>query len=167
MAHYSSGITEIAIGAIAGDGGAGTTLASVGDIYEGTAEFVQDDNETTEHYSEIADDPFLVVTKKGKMTVKFSIVDVTPATLVLFLGGTAAGTAPAETWASPATLPNIEQTVRITTREGFVILIARAKIVGKINWNLGRTEVAKIDVEATILTPTKALEPAVRLTLAA
>ena len=166
MAKYSSGIAKIEMGNVAVDGGPGLTLISIGDIYEGTAEFTQDDAEVTEHYSEISDDPFLVVQKKGKMTVKFSVVDVLPSQLVLFLGGSAAGTGPAFTWDSPATVPSIEQTLKITTREGYTITIPRAKIMAKVNWNLGKTEVAKVDVEATVMTPAKAATAAVKLTLA-
>jgi hypothetical protein len=166
MAKYSSGISKIEMGAIAGDGGPGLTLATVGDIYEGTAEFIQEDHAVTEHYSEIADDPFLIVTKKGKLTVKFTVVDVLPSQLVLFLGGTSAGTGPAFTWDSPLTVPSIEQTLKITTRENYTIVIPRAKILSKISWNLGKTEVAKVDVEATVMTPTKAATAPVKLTLA-
>jgi hypothetical protein len=166
MPKYSIGCTKIEMGAIAGDGGMGTTLASVGEIYQGTAQFTGEAPNITDHFSEQSDDPMVSISVRGKQQVKFTIVDVTPANLVLFLGGTASGTNPAFKWDSPLTAPSIEQSLKITTTQGYTIAIPRAKISANINWMLGKTDLAKVEVTAMIMTPTKAATASVQLTLA-
>jgi hypothetical protein len=85
----------------------GTTLAALGVTYKDTAEITQDDPVITEHNSEENDEPEETIATKGKTTVKWSIIDATPATLVKVLGGTVTGTAPDEVWNAPATATDI------------------------------------------------------------
>jgi hypothetical protein len=166
MAKYSVGCSKIEMGNIAVDGGIGTSLTDIGEIYQGTAQVNGAAPAVTDHFSEQSDDPIVSVAVKGKTTVKFTIVDVTPANLVLFLGGTASGTTPAFKWAAPSVAPAIEQSLKITTKQGYVIAIPRARISANINWMLGKTDLAKVEVEATVMTPTKANTESISLTLA-
>ena len=150
------GLSKIEIGAIAGDGGMGTTLAVLGVTYKDTAEITQEDPVITEHNSEENDEPEETIASKGKTTVKWSIIDATPATLVKVLGGTVTGTAPDDVWNAPSTATDIEQSIKITPKSGPVINVVRAKIQAKINYKLARTGIFLVDIVATVLTPTKA-----------
>ena len=169
MAKYISGISKIEMGAIAGDGGMGLTLLAVGDVYLGTATMQQDDNAVTEHYSELSDDPIFQTVVKGKTYVNFTLVDVLPTQLVLFLGGTATGTTPAFKWDSPLVAPSIEQSLKISAKgalgEVYAISIPRAKINAKINASFGKTDMFKVEVKALIMTPTKAATMPISLLL--
>ena len=76
------GLKSIKIGAIGVDGAMGTVLAALGVTDEGSATFTKEADEVKEFFCEESDDPIEMVTKKGKTTVEWAIVDFTPATLV-------------------------------------------------------------------------------------
>jgi|WetSurMetagenome_2_1015567.scaffolds.fasta_scaffold00003_155 hypothetical protein len=150
------GLTSIEIGDVAVDGGMGTVLAVLGKTYKDTAELMGADPEIFEHRSEESDDPEETVETKGKITLKWSIMDSDADTLVKVLGGTSTGTAPNKIWSAPATAPNVEKSVKITPKSGKIINIVRTKIVAKPNYKLAKNGIFLVDIIATILTPTKA-----------
>jgi hypothetical protein len=150
------GVSKIELSDIAGDGGLGIGFAALGKTYKDTAELMGEDPEVFEHRSEENDDPEEVVVTKGKVTVKWSIMDSDADTLVKVLGGTATGVAPNKIWNDAASAPNIEKSIKITPKSGKVINIVRAKIVAKVNYKIARNGIFLVDIVATILAPTKA-----------
>jgi hypothetical protein len=147
------------MGAVAVDGGMGTTLAAIGKTYRDSAELIQDDPEITDIECEEDDDPVETIEKLGGRTLRFSIMDYQPATLVKVLGGavTGAGTAISPyVWNAPTTSPNIEQSIEIVSKSGVKFEIPGAKIMAKINVRLVKNGVALVDIQAKVLTPTKA-----------
>ena len=163
----SIGITTLKIGEVAGDGGMGSTLAVVGATYRDSAELVQDDPEITDIESEESDDPVESIEKLGVRTLRWSIMDYTPATLVKVLGGsvTGAGTAgDPYVWNAPSTSPDIEQSIEIISKKTIKFEIPRAKITAKLNAKLVKNGVALVDITAKVLTPTKAATPPILIT---
>ena len=156
----SIGVVSIKMGAIGSGGAMGTSLTDVGKIYKDSAELSQEDPSITDFESEQDDDPVESVEKLGKKTIKFSIMDYTPATLAKFLGGEASGT-PA-VWGSPSTSAAIEQSVEITTNK-VVISAARVRVRAKLNAKLSKTAIALIDVTMQILVPTDGVTEAVTI----
>ena len=150
------GLSSIQISDIAGDGGLGTSFATLGKTYKDTAEMTQADPEITEHYSEESDEPEETISKRGKTTVKWSIIDTDPDTLVKVLGGTSTGTAPNKVWSAPDAATNIEKSIKIVPSAGATISIVRAKLHAKINYKMARTGIFMVDIVATVLDPTKA-----------
>jgi hypothetical protein len=68
-------------------------------------------------------------------------------------------------WGLPDTLPAIERSIEIITKDGWIILIPRMSIVAKLQWNFKKTALAQIDIVGTILDPevgdrATAIEPA-------
>lgn len=149
------GLESIEIGDVAGDGGMGTTLAELGVTYRDTAELVQEDAESTEHFSEEFDEPVETIDTKGPTTVKWSIIDCTPATLAEVLGGEVTGSGATAKWEAPSTAENIEKSIKITPKVGMPISIPRAKINAKINYKLARTGILLVEITAKVLTPKK------------
>lgn len=152
---HSYGLKKIEAGAIAGDGDMGATLVDVGIIYKDTCDLQEEDGSTTEHYGEASDDPFLVIDKRGKMTLKFSLVNVKPDNLVKYCGGTVTTASTIDTWNRPKTVPNIELSFKATTQNDVIFKIPRGKVKAKINWKVAGLEVAKLDITVTALEPTK------------
>jgi hypothetical protein len=150
------GLTKIEISDIAVDGGLGTTFAALGKTYKDTADLQGADPAVFEHYSEESDDPEEIVETKGKVTIKWSIMDSDADTLVKVLGGTSSGTAPNKTWSDGNSAPSIEKSIKITPKVGKVVSIVRAKIVAKPNYKLSKNGIFLVDITATVLTPTKA-----------
>jgi hypothetical protein len=152
-------LLKIEISAIAEDGGLGIDFDPLGKTYKDTAELMGADPEVFEHNSEESEDPEEIVTHKGKVTVKWSIMDSDADTLIKVLGGTSTGTAPNKIWSAPDQAPTIEKSVKITPKVGKVINIVRAKIVAKPNYKLASNGIFLVDITATILAPTKAATP--------
>lgn len=155
MAKKSIGLKSIKIGAIAGDGGMGATLTQIGATVSDTAGITTAEGSTTDFKIEESDSPFYsLVSDPGKKTFAWSCYDVDPANLVKLLGGSVDGTTGA--WAMPDTIPDIEQSIEITTKDLWVIRMPRASVTGRLQWNLQKTKLAQVDMTATILVPTKA-----------
>lgn len=152
----SIGVASIAMGAIAGDGDMGTTLTALGVTYKDSADLQQEEAQVTDIESEENDDPEESISIKGKTTLKWSIMDMTPETLVKVLGGVVTGTAPNTKWTAPATVEKIERSIKVTAKNGVIYEIPRAKINAKLNVKLSKTGVALVDITATVMTPTKA-----------
>lgn len=156
MAELNSyGLKKLEWGDIAADGDMGTVLADVGTVYKDTCDLQEEDGSTTEHYGEQYDDPFVIIEKRGKLTLKFSIVDVKPDNLVKWLGGTVTTVNSKDTWNRPKSVPNIEKSFKATTQNDAIFKIPRGKVKGKINWKVAGQEVAKVDIIVTALQPTK------------
>ena len=149
-------LEKIEISDIESDVGLGTNFAVLGKTYKDTAELTGADPEIFEHQSEESEDPEEIIMRKGKVTVKWSIMDTDADTLIKVLGGTSTGTAPDKIWSAPDQAANIEKSVKITPKAGKVINIVRTKIVAKPNYKLSTTGIFLVDITATILAPTKA-----------
>lgn len=156
----SIGLKHIKIGDIAGDGGMGTGLTILGVTYQDTAELTQGDPELTEIFSEENDDPEEVIETKASKSVKWSIMNFDPAQMVRVLGGTSLN----GSWNAPTVMDPIEMSIEILSKNDFKIEIPRAKIVAKLNMQFRKKGVTLIDIEAKILTPTKANTPPITTT---
>lgn len=156
------GLTSLKMGNIAVDGGMGTTLAVIGNIYKDSCELSQEDASVTDIEAEEVDDPVESIEILGKRTLKFSIMDYSADTLVKVLGGTSTGTP--KVWNAPTTSPNIEQSIEIITPKGVKINIVRCKVMAKLTAKFSKTGVALVDVTCKILTPTKAATAPIMIT---
>ena len=162
---YSVGVSTIKMSVIAADGGMGIALVDVGEILEGTASFETGDPNATEFFSEAKDDPIFRKVKSGTKTLKFSIADMTPAKVVLFMGGAASGITPAFKYEFADTFPTLERSFEILTPDGITIQIVRAQVSAKVMWALDGKKIAQVDVTAQVLAPTKAATKSVNWVL--
>lgn len=164
MAKVSVGLQTLKIGAIAGDGGMGTTLQTIGYTVADTCTLTTEEGQTTDFKVEEQDDPvYSIVSEKGKRTLNWSIYDVDVDTLVLFFGGTKT-VGPPDVWEAPASESEIEKSIELVAKNGWKVEIPRAKIVAKFQWNFQKTKLAQIDIVATILVPTKVGEAPITIT---
>lgn len=158
------GLEHIKLGAIAVDGGMGTSLAALGLTAENTCTLVSEDPQVTEFFSEENDDPEAEITRPGKITFNFSIMDANADNLVAIFGGEKKTAGSVDSWEAPASAPIIEQSIEAKAKSGLTIKIPRASVRGKFNSQLSRQGVFLVDVVATVLVPTKANEPKMILT---
>lgn len=157
------GVSKIEIGAIAADGDVSAAFATAGTIYKDTAEITQEQDANVEHYCEESDDPFAIIPGAKKTKIKWAITDYTPTALVALLGGTATGTAPADSWTAPDTSDIIEKSVKITPKSGKTITFPRVSLQATINYKLTKSGIAQVIVEGTVMTPTKTGVKAIKL----
>lgn len=88
MAKHVFGLASVLMGAIAGDGGMGTTLEAVGETVSGTATMTTEDNTTTDFNIEESDSPVeSIVSQFGKITFAWSTYDVAARQMYKFFGG--------------------------------------------------------------------------------
>lgn len=153
------GLEYIKVGPIESDGSMSTNLAALGVTYENTAELIQDDPEITEVKSEENIEPEEIFEVEGTKRINWSIMNYDPDQLVTILGGTASGTAPNKTWASPVSKDPIELSIEFKTKSGHIVQIPRAKITAKLNWQMRKNGVALVDISGRIMTPTNGSAP--------
>lgn len=165
---YGLGLVTIKIGAIAGDGGMGTSLVAVGNTVAGSANLTSADDTKTDFNVEEQDDPVQsIVSAKGAKTLSWSCYDVDGATLFKFFGGTYTAynaTGPVhEKWEAPLTAPALYVSIEVTDKNLNVMSIVRALVSAKFNWSFAKDKLAQVDLVATILTPTKAATPPITI----
>ena len=165
---YGLGLVSISMGAIAGDGGMGTSLSALGNTVQGSATLTSGDDTTTDFNIEEQDDPVQsIVSQKGKKTLAWSCYDVDGATLYKLFGGTYTpynATGPVqEKWDAPAASVTLYQSIAIVDKNGNTINIVRALITAKFNWSFTKDKLAQIDLTAAVLTPTKANTPPITI----
>lgn len=155
---YTLGLSQIEAGAIAADGGMGTTLATLGYTYQDTCKMTQEDPETTDHYAEEVDDPVVSISRGGKTNFAFSIMDPSVTVLADLLGGTGMegdGSTTQDKWEAPGSIPTVEKSIRITPQQGLKFEIPRMKLVSKINAEFSKKGILLIEVAGTVMQPTK------------
>lgn len=154
---YSIDITSLLLGAVAGDGGVGTVLASPGDIVENTVKVNPADPTKTSFFAIGKQAAVYTALKAGETVLAFDIMTFDLEVIQDLLGGTITGVAPNEFWNAPiGTPPIIEKTIEILDVQGMTWQFGRvqisAKLVGEFNANTPNV----IRVMGTILQPTKA-----------
>lgn len=244
MAKHTFGLANVLMGAIALDGGMGTSLEAIGETVADSATLTTEDDTITDFNIEEADDPVeSVVSAYGKMTFAFSTYNVSARNMFRFFGGIlklfksiaslgavtagsgyvdgaytnvpltggtgkgamativvdeggvdsvtitdggegytvadslsaaaaniggtgsgfavpvatlANGTETASTWTAPATMPELEKSLKLLDRKGNAFELPRVKITAKPNFPFAKTALGQLDLIATVLLPTKA-----------
>jgi hypothetical protein len=164
MPKHTFGLANVEMGAIAGDGGMGTSLVAVGETVSDTAIVSSEDNTVTDFTVEESDSPVeSIVSARGKLTFAWSTFNVEADNLVKFFGGTKV-TGPPVKWQAPDAFPDIEQSLKLTDKKGNVVEIPRAKLSPKFGLSFQKTKLGQVDIVATVLQPTKAGEKRITIT---
>lgn len=128
------GIEKIEYGDV-GDGIPGASLAAISDpIAEGSVSFSFSEPTETNIMSETSDIPVAtILTKEDPEYIEFALITPEAATLAALAGGTAT----LDKWEAPSSVPEINQTVKITTKakdsEQIEYTIVNAKLVSRFN----------------------------------
>lgn len=156
---YTLGLASVKIG----DAESLTPSSTLGYTYQDSCQFQQEDPTVQEHYAEEVDDPVVSTARAGKSTIEFDIMNPDVDTLALLMGGTAQSTS-GETWKAPDSVTSIEKAILVTPKQGFSILMPRARIDAKINGNYAKSGIVLVHVKATCLQPATAQTPRITLT---
>ena len=124
---------------------------SIGVTYRDEATLTEDDPTITEHFSNENDDPEESDMAAGKRTLGFTLIDMTPAKLVKFMGGTATGDP--VVWNAPAQKSKIEKAFRLKSKNGQYLTFPRVSYTAKLDYNLAPSGIAKVIVSGTVMTP--------------
>ena len=152
MGLFSNGLAEVLAGAIAADGGMGTTLTPVGKILEDSFGLVTEEGNTVTFKSEESDDPEFE-RKTGKaLGFEFTIMDPTVDTLIRFMGGTKGA---GDEYEAPDKTPIIELSIQIKPEMGLGFDFVRASIDSSFTDKMGKNNLLGIKVKGKILKPKK------------
>jgi len=147
------GMDAILVGDIEPDGGLATVLESIGRTYRETASITQEENQVQDFMVEEEDDPIeSIVTQKGSTSVVWDVVDFDPVIMKKIWGGEVVN----EQWMEPASLIEVEQSVRLVPKIGKPFTFPRCKLSAVLVYNATRTDIARIRVTAKKLQPKKA-----------
>jgi hypothetical protein len=152
---YTLGLSSIEVGAMAADGGMGTSLAALGYTNQDSCNMTQEDPTTSDFYAEEVDDPVVSISRAGKTTFNFSLMNPSVVVLAEILGGTSDTTEGSEKWNAPDVLPTVEKSVRITPQQGLMFEVPRMKLTAKINGAFSKSGIFLIDIVGTVMQPTK------------
>jgi hypothetical protein len=128
------GIDSIEYGDV-GDGIAGASLSAITDpIAEGSVSFSFSEPTETNIMSETSDVPVAtILTKEDPEYIEFALITPEAATLAALAGGSASS----DKWEAPSSVPEINETIKITTKakdsEQIEYTIVNAKIVARFN----------------------------------
>jgi hypothetical protein len=155
---FTLGLSKIEMGAIGNDGGMGSTLSQLGYTNQDSAQLTMEVPTATEFFAEEVDDPVLVSKKAGAITFAFDIMNPAPEVLAQMLGGTAGKSEPTladnDKWEAPDSVSDIEQSLKITPKQGFIFEVPRASISANLTGNFAASSIMLLHVEAKVMTPT-------------
>lgn len=123
-----------------GDVGA-SSLTAVGDVYQETCTFVENDKTTTEHKSETSKKK-IVINKSEGYKLQFSIMDPTAEELKAFKGGTVTG----GVWTEADDDPQINMKMEIEPIVGKTLLLDDVSVTAKINTTYSSTGITLLEV---------------------
>lgn len=126
-----------------------TGYTAFGLTYQDTAKMSQEDGEETEFYAEEIDDPVEVMSKEGKTTFAFSIMNPDLTVLKRLFGGDVAS----NVWAYPDASAQVEESLIILPRKGLKFSVPRAKIKAKFNGEFSKKGLLLVEVTATVMKP--------------
>lgn len=149
---FTYGLDSVEFGDIATDGGVATTFGSLGLTFKDTFDILEADPTETDFFSEENDDPELSITTKGALTMKFQLMDYDAESIAELKGGSVAS----DIYSADSFTINIEKSVKVTPKQGFIFMIPRAKITAKFMGKLAKTELVTIEVTIKVLSPKKA-----------
>ncbi|EPL7679763.1 hypothetical protein M2T79_18510 [Elizabethkingia miricola] len=154
MSTINNGLAQINIGAIASDGGMGTTLARLGDVKEGSFKVNHAEGDKTEFKIEESDTPIFIRQKDGTLSFEFEIHNPDGATFKQIWGGTVDATTGKYT--PPEKLVPVEMSFQVKPDQGHGFDVPRAQVAGRFSDAMGKDSLLGVIVTATVLKPTKA-----------
>lgn len=162
------GMKTFWMGDIADDGGFSTELEKVSFAVIDTPIFTLPEGDKTDFEIEDSDDPYFSSTKPGAKTFAISFYGLGATVLEKFFGGTAiVGPASGnDTWEAPLQIPAFETSILAEHTQGGHLKITRASVVATMDWAFQKNNLPKINLVATVLTPTKENEPPYRFSTA-
>lgn len=128
------------------------SYTAYGLTYEDTCNMSQEDGETTEFYAEEEDEAIDEITKQGKTTFNFSLMDPTLDSLKRLFGGEITE----KIWGYPDTVAEVEASIIIKPRKGLSFHISRGKVKAKFNGQFSKKGLMLLEISVTVMKPTTA-----------
>ena len=145
------GLSKIEVGTPV-SGGEATSYATLGYTDPDSCTLDTEDPETTDINAEETDDPIYSISKGGKSTLNFNVLNPLTTTLTQMMGGTVDQTT--GDWEAPTQLTQPELSVKITMESGHIFRFPRVKFFCKYSGSFGKSEPIKLACIGSVLIPT-------------
>ena len=149
---FIHGLKSVEFGDIATDGGVATVFAAQGLTFKDTFEIIEADADVKEFFAEETDEAVLAVSTKGKMQMKFELMNYDNTSLAYLKGGSIVS----DVYNADRFTVNIEKSVKVTPTTGMIFTFPRCLITTKWKGKLSKGELMTLEVTITVMTPTKA-----------
>ena len=156
------GLSKIEVGTPV-SGGEATSYATLGYTDPDSCTLDTEDPETTDINAEEADDPIYSISKGGKSTLNFNVLNPLTTTLTQMMGGTVNQTT--GDWEAPTQLTQPELSVKITMESGHIFRFPRVKFFCKYSGSFGKSEPIKLACIGSVLIPTDGTTPKMLVTM--
>ena len=145
-AKYTYGLKEVLVGTADASTGAVPAIANLtklGEVYQDTCSFNQDDPDITEHREEGVAAPKVVQVTKTLPYITLSLMNPSADVLSKVFGGTASG----DVWGINGDEADVVKSVRLVTKVGLDFGIPNAMLTAKMNsTTIGDKTIVLVDV---------------------
>lgn len=171
MAKALKGYKSFKIGAIAGDGGMGTTLTALGTTVKGSVNATASDATTQDFFIEEQTSAFdSAITEESQLSGTVEIYDLDPDTLVKVFGGTSATTGTGATtrkvFTPPSSYNPLEVSAELESKNGFILAVVRMQLLPVWSLDFQDEALGKVTIKWKTLAPSKADTAAYTLSVA-
>ena len=142
------GLSKIEVGTPV-SGGEATSYETLGYTDPDSCTLDTEDPETTDINAEETDDPIYSISKGGKSSLNFNVLNPELATLVKMMGGEVVS----NEWQAPTQLTQPELSVKITMETGHIFRFPRVKFFCKYSGSFGKSEPIKLTCSGSVLIP--------------
>lgn len=156
MSKYKYGIKNFVISSI--NPADGTALVAgqidvMADVKRDTMQMTEEDGTAVEIYAEMNNTPVGSFEEPGKETIECELLDTTVERLAFFLGGAVVTAGGKKTWSKPANQGINERHVVIVLQDDTEVIMPRAKVTAKKNFNFRRNDYWTLPVSFVPLEP--------------
>lgn len=131
------------------DGTMPTALTELCKTYRDSCEFIEEEANITEEFSDQEDDPIMIFSEKGTKSIRFSTFDYSPETLTKLKGGTVVD----GQWAEPSSTPEIYQAIEIVTNTNLPFHFPKCRVLARFNTRLVKNGLSLLEVTLRPVSP--------------
>ncbi|MDM1547378.1 MULTISPECIES: hypothetical protein [Empedobacter] len=153
MATYTFGLAKVMVAEVSADGTMPetSTMTKIGEVFEDSGSLEQEEGETTEFKEEGNPIPKVVITKQGKITFKFNLMNVDPKMMADYIGGSVNVTS--KEWEFDGKAKSVEKALYIQPEQGLYFKIPKASISAVLSGEMNQSNLITMNFTVTPLSP--------------
>lgn len=150
---YTFGLAKILVAEVLETGLMPETavMTKIGEVFEDSGSLEQEEGESTEFKEEGNPIPKVVITKAGKITFKFNIMNVDPKMMADYIGGSVGVTS--KEWEFDGKTKTVEKALFIQPEQGVYFKIPRASISAVLSGEMNQSNLLTMNFTVTPLSP--------------
>lgn len=153
MSVYTFGLAEILVAEPLATGlmPAESAMTKIGEVLEDSASLTQEDGDKTEIFEEGNPIPKVVIEKAGATTIAFNLMNVDPAMLADYIGGSVNSTS--KEWEFDGKKKTVEKALFIKPKSGLYFKLPKASISSVLAGDMNQSGLLTLNFTVTPLSP--------------